>query len=328
MTTASLPFLRTAPMTGVRLLDPYRDFPDVVRLIELGFYEELDPQGLKMLMQMRRKARYGFWAQLFSDGPLNLEGFVWEEQGRIVGNLSLRRASPGWNQGRIIGNVVVHPDYRGRGIARALMEAAEQAARAEGARWIGLEVRTDNVAACTLYEHLGFRVVGEVAHLLRPGGLPWPAFPAPRPIWRRSEPEDKLLWVSMAEKTLTPLQAQVLEVRPALYTFGGFGRALELWFSRERERAWIHATSDPQLAVSVQTDLGRRFHVWELLALPVHDAERAQEATAQVLANMARRQCWPVVTFVPAHSALVPPLSAIGFTQHRLLAQMYRALDS
>lgn len=328
MTTVPVSLAGVTSMAGVRPLDPLRDFPDVVRLIELGFYEELDPLGRKMLAQMRRKARYGFWSQLFWGGPLNLEGFVWEENGRVVGNLSLRRASPGWDHGRIIGNVVVHPQYRGRGIAQALMEAAEETARAEGARWLGLEVRADNAAACKLYERVGFRVVGEMEHLLRPGALPWPAYPAPRPLWRRSQPDDKLLWAGLAEKALPRLQAQVLEVRPALYTFGGFDRALELWFSREREQAWIQRALDPQLAVSIQTDMGRRFHVWELLTLPTDDVGRAREAVARALASVQRGSCWPVVTFVDARAALLEVLLEVGFARHRLLAQMYRALNA
>lgn len=325
MTAVPLPLMHTTPMTGIRPLDPRRDLPAVVALIALGFSEELDPQGRKMLHQMQRKARYGLWGQLFGE-PLNLAGFVWEEQGKIVGNLSLRPALPTWGQGYIIGNVVVHPDYRGRGIGRALMEAAEAFVRMEGGRWLGLEVRSDNVVACTLYTHLGFRVVGELLHLLRPGAQPWPPFPQPRPLWRRSEPADKLLWVGLAEKTLSRLQAQVLEVRPAQYAYGGWGQAIELWFRGERERAWIHAAAAPQLAVSVYTDRRYRFHVWELFALPTDDIDRAREAVARALAGTPSQQRWPVITFVAAHAALIPPLQEIGFVPHRRLTQMYRQL--
>jgi hypothetical protein len=56
----------------------------------------------------------------------------------------------------IIANVVTHPDYRRRGIARGLMEAAIQAARDCGARQIQLQVRADNAGAQRLYERLGF----------------------------------------------------------------------------------------------------------------------------------------------------------------------------
>ena len=53
-----------------------------------------------------------------------LDGFVWTEDGRIVGNVTLTRedqARPIW----IVSNVAVHPSYRRRGIARALMQHPE-----------------------------------------------------------------------------------------------------------------------------------------------------------------------------------------------------------
>ncbi len=327
MTIASASLAGCSSVTGLRPLDPRYDFPEVVGLIEVGFREEMDPLGQKLLSQMRRRACYGIWSQLLWGGPLNLEGFVWEDQGHIVGNLSLRRALPGWNEGRIIGNVVVHPGYRGRGIARALMQAAEETARSEGARWMGLEVRADNAVACTLYTHMGFHPVSEVEHLLRPGALSWPVYPTPRAIWRRSQLQDRLLWAGLAEKMMSRQQAQVLEMRPELYAFGGFERALDLWLSREREIAWIHEALDPQLAASVHTDLKRRFHVWELLALPQDDQSRAQEVVARALASVSHRHLWPVVTFVNSHTALVDVLRDLGFVRHRLLTQMYRTLD-
>ncbi|MDX9953908.1 MAG: GNAT family N-acetyltransferase [Anaerolineae bacterium] len=313
-------------MQGLRPLDPRHDFPEIVGLIELGFREEMDPLGQKLLAQMRRRACYGIWSQLLWGGPLNLEGFVWEEQGRVVGNLSLRRALPAWNDGRIIGNVVVHPECRGRGIARALMQAAEATSRTAGARWLGLEVRADNAAAYALYTHLGFRAVGAVEHFLH-SGTPWPRVDAPRTIWRRSQPLDRLLWAGLAEKTMSRIQAQVLEIRPDLYTFGGFERILDLWFNREREMAWIEDTPDPQLAVSIQTDLRRRFHVWELLVSPDADESRVQEAVSRAFASVSSHRHWPVVTFVNSKTVLANVLQQLGFVRHRLLTQMYRVLD-
>ena len=49
MTTASASATQRVAVTGLRPLDPRRDLPEVVQLIEVGFREELDPLGLKML---------------------------------------------------------------------------------------------------------------------------------------------------------------------------------------------------------------------------------------------------------------------------------------
>jgi ribosomal protein S18 acetylase RimI-like enzyme len=77
--------------------------------------------------------------------------------GRIAGFLVSRQVA---GQEREILNVAVHPEFRRRRIATALMDA-------ELKRWPGahfLEVRPSNVAARRLYETLGFTQIGE-----RPG---------------------------------------------------------------------------------------------------------------------------------------------------------------
>lgn len=51
----------------------------------------------------------------------------------------------------------VAPDSRGRGIARRLLAALEDAASAHGCAGLRLEVRADNVAAIALYTAAGYR---------------------------------------------------------------------------------------------------------------------------------------------------------------------------
>ena len=53
-------------------------------------------------------------------------------------------------------NVAVLPEYRRRGIGRALVEALCAEARARGARLLHLEVRASNSPALALYEASGF----------------------------------------------------------------------------------------------------------------------------------------------------------------------------
>jgi ribosomal-protein-alanine N-acetyltransferase len=57
-------------------------------------------------------------------------------------------------------NVAVHPEYRGTGIGRRLVEAVLDEARASSARVVFLEVRAGNVVARRLYRRLGFRDIG------------------------------------------------------------------------------------------------------------------------------------------------------------------------
>jgi ribosomal-protein-alanine N-acetyltransferase len=59
-----------------------------------------------------------------------------------------------------ITNLAVHPRYRRRGAARALLGAILEEAQRKSVELVFLEVRPTNVEALTLYESLGFRVIG------------------------------------------------------------------------------------------------------------------------------------------------------------------------
>lgn len=63
-----------------------------------------------------------------------------------------------------VDNVAVFPQYRRRGIARALMGSLIDAAQKRGGVFITLEARVSNVGAVALYQSLGFREAGR-----RPG---------------------------------------------------------------------------------------------------------------------------------------------------------------
>ncbi len=53
-------------------------------------------------------------------------------------------------------SIAVDPSHRGKGVAQALLTAAEDAARARGSRFLRLEVRASNSAGLGLYERAGF----------------------------------------------------------------------------------------------------------------------------------------------------------------------------
>ncbi|MFB0515225.1 MAG: ribosomal protein S18-alanine N-acetyltransferase [Candidatus Neomarinimicrobiota bacterium] len=83
-------------------------------------------------------------------------GMVAEEEGLIVGFLSGMIVSDEFH----LHNIAVHPDFRGRGIGRGLIEAVESFCRKSDFKRILLEVRKDNEIARHLYQSMGFKAVG------------------------------------------------------------------------------------------------------------------------------------------------------------------------
>jgi ribosomal protein S18 acetylase RimI-like enzyme len=150
----------TPESSPIRPLSILRDLPQVADLIELCFALTIDEEGQSYLQQMRRASRnneFLRWAGKVADSTsLPLSGFVWEENGRIVGNASLVYQSFKGRKIAMIANVATHPDYRRRGIGRAVTEQAMAHARQKGAHELWLQVRDDNPTAIKIYNDLGF----------------------------------------------------------------------------------------------------------------------------------------------------------------------------
>ncbi|MCX7707822.1 MAG: GNAT family N-acetyltransferase, partial [Anaerolineae bacterium] len=179
------------PRSGLQLFDPARHMFQVADLVAQVFAEELDGKGRQALREMR-------WVGRLSPvmgGPLTMAllnedftGHVWLEEGRVVGNVTLQQADAAGFRWRI-SNVAVAPAYRGRGIGRALMQAALAEIAQRGGSWALLQVRADNHVAYQLYRSLRFEDVSRA-------GV-W-RLPAPR--WRPQESDGGI--------KLEPLQAR------------------------------------------------------------------------------------------------------------------------
>ncbi|MDO5485372.1 MAG: ribosomal protein S18-alanine N-acetyltransferase [Sarcina sp.] len=78
------------------------------------------------------------------------------DQDRIVGICGVKKI---FEEGEI-SNVAVHPDYRGRGVSRRMLEMLIREAREGGVESFTLEVRAGNRPAIRLYESFGFRTEG------------------------------------------------------------------------------------------------------------------------------------------------------------------------
>ena len=154
---------KTNDHPNMRPLNVLRDLSAVADLIELCFSPTMDNDGQRYLSDMRRASRddsFLHWASRMTEtASLPLMGYVWEQDGRIIGNASL---IPFRDKGKrifLIANVATHPDYRRRGIGRALTERVMKQARDRRASAIWLHVRDDNPGAIKLYQDLGFKEI-------------------------------------------------------------------------------------------------------------------------------------------------------------------------
>lgn len=180
---------------GIRPVNLRTDLAPLADLIELVFADSMDSNGRAALREMRMLSKIGVGLNMLSrmnDTTLGINlGYVWIEDGKLVGNVSVYPARWPQNLGSawIIANVGVHPDYQRRGIARRLMLASMEMIRERGGKHVVLQVDLHNYRAHELYEQLGF--IDERAWAL----------------WRRGS-------ASRASGPLHPLYAQVGYRRP------------------------------------------------------------------------------------------------------------------
>jgi len=149
-----------------------RDLEGLATLIEAAFGPELAVTGGEIVREMRRMLPLGplLWAASVFVQPFR--GFVWIEGNRLAGNVTLAEEGdcPGiWT----LSNVAVLPEFRRRGIAGQLVDAAIAYVRRRHGRRILLQVRADNQPAQVLYRHRGFVGLDTVHELDLPESA-WP----------------------------------------------------------------------------------------------------------------------------------------------------------
>ncbi|MGC8827336.1 MAG: GNAT family N-acetyltransferase [Anaerolineae bacterium] len=326
---------RTARQNGLRLLDPGRDLFQVADLIEEAFASEMGEPGFAAVRELRAMAAMGpvWWtlSRLSADFLDSFTGFVWEEDGRIVGNVTVTRTGSGSSRWQI-SNVAVHRDFRGRGIGRRLMEAAIALARERGGEWVLLQVRHDNLPALHLYGSLGFESLYSSVELYRvgPADLLPPAALPPGMLLRRLGAGDwrsrhalQMAAVSAVERwtrnipqaARPPSWSRRASELLSAFLLGGGSRA-EGVFTGGRLVALVEAR--PQ-----------GFDAWRLTLLAAPDVRGQVEETLvmRALEYIRPGRKTRVESEPPAdHPEGITALKACGFQERRTLITMRRKL--
>jgi RimJ/RimL family protein N-acetyltransferase len=123
--------------------------------VQLRLIEERDLEAVRALRNSNRRwffddrevtpAQHRRWFEALAGGPTRF--YVMEEDGEVVGTISLKALADGTE----LGHVIVSAGRRGRGLARL---AIERLTASPGTYLV--DVRAGNQAAIALYERTGF----------------------------------------------------------------------------------------------------------------------------------------------------------------------------
>jgi len=318
MAAITIPILGEVPQ--LRPLNILRDLPGVADLIEKCFASTMDSEGRNYLQQMLRAGRdnsFLRWASSAVDtASMPLSGYVWEENGEILGNVSLIPHRHKHKKIYLIANVATHPDHRRRGIGRALTIAAIHHARARHASETWLHVRDDNPGAIALYANLGFQ---ELARRTT-----WQARPdrniAPstgNTMTRRHSrdwPEQKD-WLQQ----MYPDLMGWYQPMPWMSLQPGFTAAFYRFLMDYNVRHWVtRMDGKPSAFLSWQAMAGQNDRLWA--AIPPDGNERTLSA---LLLNARRELFWrPGLTLDFPAGQFNVAIEAAGFNAYRTLLWM------
>ncbi|NDJ78215.1 MAG: GNAT family N-acetyltransferase [Chloroflexi bacterium] len=321
MSADSLLSTRQHPFTGLRPVRLRQDLAAIADLVEVCFEPTLDTSARAIIHEMRMLSRSGpvmWWlSRLAGTISTQMQGFVWLEGGRIVGNVSIAPAGipavtpagvptgasaglfAGHSQGYVIANVAVYPEYRRQGIAHRLMHAAlDQIARR--GRFACLQVEADNPGARALYTGLGFDEQRIFTRWRRSAHHTLPDVPPAPSLIRRRKHSDAALLYALAQTVRPNSQGGLGWLRPtrpaALRpSFWGW----QLLNGKQQDYWVVPGAHQVDGAVLVEQQAGRATAYFDLLAMP----DRQAEIYAHLLPFVIRRwggRLRPLVTDHPA----------------------------
>jgi ribosomal protein S18 acetylase RimI-like enzyme len=170
-----------------------RDFAGIKQIFELAFTEEYQQREVNIVDRIEKIESFYPLVRALSLFPNPYQHVftvhVLEDEGQIA---AMAQLSPrNQNQSRWhIDNIAVHPDFRGRGLAQAILNGVFDYYRERGALRFTLEVDLANTPAIKLYEKLGFRRYSTLTYFKL----------MPKRLAKYKEPEESVLPEGLRER--------------------------------------------------------------------------------------------------------------------------------
>lgn len=319
--------------SGIRPFDIGCDLRPVAELIADAFAHELDTRGNAALREMRIMSHIGALLKLLnrSTGEFNdlFGGFVWVEDGKVVGNVTVQKADATGNRWQIA-NVAVAPTYRGRGISRLLMERALEFVTENRGEWAVLQVYAQNRIARHLYEQLNFEEVGGSVD------LSLKRLPKVEPLGNvnhfYSFAADQ--WQALYELVSSQQNGQMLWWRPPRRT--DYQITLEQmvgeWFWRvigrnHIYRRCIQTTQRFDAALVLTAARWRGVHQLQFWVQPTQVGQHEETLLHWALATLHDYPRWPIsLTLSMHHQTALDCAKSYGFQEQQTLLTMRRKI--
>lgn len=318
--------LKSAAQNGLQPVDLSRHLGGIAALIELCFRAELDAAGRGLIREMQWLSRAGPALRLLQlafmgQQPWSL-GYVWVEDGRVVGSVSTQRAAPRssvW----LVANVAVHPDHRRRGIALALMRATLDLIRGEGGSEAILQVDDDNLGAVTLYRALGFSRVATRTNWVRPSHVAPPAFVATGHDIRLRQPHEWAEQYALAALVRPEGLVWGRPLRPRDFRIGPIKRLDQILSGRTEEHWVLSEPAGGRLIGSLTLHFnGTDGDRLSLLVHPAYAGQLERPLLVRGLRRLGRRP-WPTRAECSADDeAAAQVFAELGFQPRRVLRWM------
>jgi len=297
---------------GLRPINLNTDIPRVLKLLEICFGDsgsQHDGQRFYTGPATINQQAAFLWRLNPAADKLAL-GFVWEADGRIVGNVTvLTTQVPGRF---LVVNVAVHPEQRRQGIAYRLMEAVHEMVQKRNGHEILLQVVKTNTPAVNLYQMLNYSRLGSMTSWQAPASrlrrLEPTADGSLGPHIRELRPSE---WQSAYNLDLAALSPELNWPEPLNHDAyqNGLWRKITNFVNGRSMETWV-TTNNNQLSgmVTILSEWGRT-HAASLRVNPKWrgDLERP------LLAKLIRR-----LQYLPRHNVRLDHPDDDEFTSHLL----------